>query len=110
LREKQTTKKGAKLALQEAAAHLLMVRDRGIPRTSEVFDYAVSLVGRLKDAKELGARVREGLNELDNYLDNAFALYRTGGLFSSFSGLSADLDPDRLWRDGSTPDGEGRDH
>jgi hypothetical protein len=46
LREKQTTKKGAKLALQEAAAHLLTVRDRGIPRTSEAFDYAVSLVER----------------------------------------------------------------
>jgi hypothetical protein len=48
LREKQTPEAGAKRALEEAAKHLLMVRDRGILRTSE-------LVGRLKNRKELVA-------------------------------------------------------
>jgi hypothetical protein len=100
LREMQTTKRETRLALQEAAAYLLMVRDRGIPRTSETFDYAVSLVARLKHAKELAPRVRRDLNELESYLDNAMAFYRTGDLFISFSGLPADLDPDRLWRVG----------
>jgi hypothetical protein len=50
LREKQTTEAGAKRALEESAKHLLMVRDRGILRTSE-------LVGRLKNRKELVANV-----------------------------------------------------
>jgi hypothetical protein len=102
LREKQTTKDGARRALQEAAAQLLTVRDRGIPRTGEAFDYAVSLVGRLKDAEELNADVRQGLNELGIYLDHCLAFYRTGDLFSSFSNLPADLDPDRLWRNGAS--------
>jgi hypothetical protein len=52
LREKQTTEAGAERAPEEAAKHLLMVR---IPRTSEAFDFAASLVGRLKNRKELGA-------------------------------------------------------
>jgi hypothetical protein len=101
LREKQTTKTGATRALEEAAEYLLMVSERGIPRTCEAFDYAISLVARLKDRKELTATIRDGLSKLDHHLDNAFAFYRTGGLFSSFAGMPPNLDPDRLWREGA---------
>jgi hypothetical protein len=98
LRERQITEKASRLALQQAASHLIMLLERGLPRTSEAFDYAVSLVGRLKDSTALKARARDGLHELDNKLSSAMAFYRTGGLFSSFSGLRIDVDPDRLWR------------
>jgi Caspase domain len=100
LREKPATKEEAGRAVREAALYLSMVLDRGIPCTSEAFDYAVSLVGRLKEAKELAAPVRERLKKLDYCLNNVFGFYRTGGLFTAFSGLPAELPPEQLWQGG----------
>jgi hypothetical protein len=101
LREQPKTKKDAARALEDAADMLVKVGARGIPRTSEAFDYAVSLVRRLKNLEELSLKARKGLDELDGFFDNAIAVYRTGGLFSSFSGLPPDMDPDSLWREGT---------
>jgi hypothetical protein len=100
LREKQKNKKGRSIAFKEAADILLLVTDRGIPRTSEAFEYGMGLARRLKDREELGLGVRKKLHELERRLGNAFAVYRTGGLFSSFSGLKADLNADQLWLEG----------
>jgi hypothetical protein len=100
LREKQKNKKDRSIAFKEAADILLLMTDRGIPRTSEAFEYGMGLARRLKDREELGLGVREKLHELERRLGNAFAVYRTGGLFSSFSGLRADLNADQLWLEG----------
>jgi hypothetical protein len=100
LREKQKNKDGKSIAFKEAADILLLVTDRGIPRTSEAFEYGMGLARRLKDREELGLGVREKLHELERRLGNAFAVYRTGGLFSSFSGLTVDLNADQLWLEG----------
>ncbi|KRR24087.1 hypothetical protein CQ14_15215 [Bradyrhizobium lablabi] len=100
LREKQESKDDRSIAFQEAANILLLTTDRGIPRTSEAFEYGMGLARRLKDREELGLGVREKLHELERRLGNAFAVYRTGGLFSSFSGLRADLNADQLWLEG----------
>jgi hypothetical protein len=100
LRDKRKNKNDRSIAFKEAADVLLLVTDRGIPRTSEAFEYGMGLARRLKDREELGLGVREKLHELERRLSNAFAVYRTGGLFSSFSGLTADLNADQLWREG----------
>lgn len=100
LREKQKNKNSRAAALKEAADILLLMTDRGIPRTSEAFEYGMGLASRLKDREELGLGVREKLHELERRLGNAFAVYRTGGLFSSFSGLQAGLNAEQLWLEG----------
>jgi hypothetical protein len=81
-------------------ANTFFPRVAGISRTSEAFEYGIGLARRLKDREELGLGVREKLHELERRLGNAFAVYRTGGLFSSFSGLKADLNADQLWLEG----------
>jgi hypothetical protein len=100
LREKQKNRKDRSMAFKEAADILLLMTDRGIPRTSEAFEYGMGLATRLKDREELGQGVREKLHELERRLGNVFAIYRTGGLFSSFSGLRSDLNADQLWLEG----------
>lgn len=100
LREKTTTGAGAKQGMADAADSLSMVNDRGLPRTGEAFEYAAALVERLKKSDQVKPELRDRLAQFDARLDNAFAAYRPGGLFASFSNLPTNITPDRLWEKG----------
>jgi hypothetical protein len=100
LRERLSRQKAPE-ALVEAANSLLLMRERGLPRTSEAFGYAIGLIDRLKERDELPGHTRTKLRILSTQLDNAMTVYRPGGLFASFSGFPVNTDPGRLWRAGA---------
>ncbi len=101
LREQPGSEQEAVRAIGQAADALLLVRERGLPRTSEAFDYALGLIERLKDRKELPAQTRRHLSSLEKSFQSVLAAYCPGGLFTSFSRLPLDITPERLWTNGA---------
>lgn len=83
-------------ALVEAAESLGTLADRGPPRTSEGFGYAVALLGRLRDRKELTYEAISRLEGVEDMLDGLLPVYRPGGLFVSLSGIPQQVDPRTL--------------
>lgn len=83
----------------EAAEYLGLLKQRGLPVTSEAFSHAVSLADRLHSVKIDDAEIADHVAAVRERLQSALQYFRPGGLFASYSHFDPNEIPAGIFAD-----------